>query len=78
MALPQSAYMWLANVARDCALIDHPSSIHVLATNHPVKEYELVLSARAPPAVESNKKLAPKVFATRAEADRWFMAGSSH
>jgi len=49
-----------------------------LAANHPVEEFELVLSARRPAASKGDKKLAPKVFATRAEANQQFKTGSSH
>ncbi|KAK4097145.1 hypothetical protein N658DRAFT_561957 [Parathielavia hyrcaniae] len=48
-----------------CAIIEHPASINEIAVNHPVGDYELVLSG----AALGGTKFRPKAFTTRGAAD---------
>lgn len=64
-------------LARNCVIVEHPTAVDALTTNHRVEAHEMVLFAPALDA-EAAKTFEPKAFATRAEADARFMISASH
>jgi hypothetical protein len=63
-------------VARECTIEAHPNSIDAL-NNHPVEEYELVLSTRRPDG-KAGETFVPKTFADRSEVNTKFMEGAAY